>query len=128
MTPTARQNYAQNDENSVQEATALAPKPIYEVIRREGKEEMARRKRSLICSGVATGAMINLPVLGARTWPVFGAMLRLWAIVLSAFGVAALCVFPRRCHPRSWRRLLSYRIMRRAWGPVFLSGAPFRHA
>ena len=52
------------EEASVQEATALAPKLIYEVIRREGEEEMARPKRSLIWSGIAAGVMISLSVLG----------------------------------------------------------------
>ncbi|WP_299680709.1 formate/nitrite transporter family protein [uncultured Roseobacter sp.] len=52
------------EEASVQEATALAPKLIYEVIRREGEEELARTKRSLIWSGVAAGVMISLSVLG----------------------------------------------------------------
>lgn len=136
------------EEASVQEATALAPKLIYEVIRREGEEEMARPKRSLIWSGIAAGVMISLSVLGEaifrtylpdtpsrylienlgyslgflavimgrmqlftentittvlpvmveRTWYIFGCMLRLWLIVMSAnvvgaFAVAALFVF-----------------------------------
>lgn len=54
----------QHEENSVKGATALAPKLIYEVIRREGDEEMARPKRSLIWSGIAAGVMISLSVLG----------------------------------------------------------------
>ncbi|MGZ2259887.1 formate/nitrite transporter family protein [Roseobacter sp. A03A-229] len=52
------------EEASVQDATGLAPKLIYEVIRREGDEEMARPKRSLIWSGIAAGVMISLSVLG----------------------------------------------------------------
>lgn len=52
------------EETSVREATGLAPKLIYEVIRREGEEEMARPKRSLVWSGIAAGAMISLSVLG----------------------------------------------------------------
>lgn len=62
-TNTAQQD-AQNDEATVQGAAALAPKLIYEVIRREGEEEMARPNRSLIWSGVAAGVMISLSVLG----------------------------------------------------------------
>jgi formate/nitrite transporter FocA (FNT family) len=54
----------QEEESSVREATGLAPKLIYEVIRREGEEEMARPKRSLVWSGIAAGAMISLSVLG----------------------------------------------------------------
>ncbi|WP_187429546.1 Inner membrane protein YfdC [Roseobacter fucihabitans] len=148
MTSNAAQQEKQKDEASVQGATPLAPKLIYEVIRREGEEEMARPKRSLIWSGIAAGMMISLSVLGEaifrtylpdvpsryllenlgyslgflavimgrmqlftentittvlpvmveRTWGVFGAMLRLWAIVMTAnvigaFAVAALFVF-----------------------------------
>ena len=55
---------AQAEEKSVSEATALSPKLIYEVIRREGEEELARSKRSLIWSGIAAGIMISLSVLG----------------------------------------------------------------
>lgn len=62
-TNTAQQD-GQNDEATVQGAAALAPKLIYEVIRREGEEEMARPNRSLIWSGVAAGVMISLSVLG----------------------------------------------------------------
>jgi len=50
---------AQAEEKSVSEATALSPKLIYEVIRREGEEELARSKRSLIWSGIAAGVMIS---------------------------------------------------------------------
>ena len=52
------------EEQSVKEAAALSPKLIYEVIRRDGEEELARTKRSLIWSGIAAGIMISLSVLG----------------------------------------------------------------
>lgn len=55
---------AAEEERSVQNATGLAPKLIYEVIRREGEEELARTKRSLIWSGIAAGMLISLSVLG----------------------------------------------------------------
>ncbi len=55
---------AERDEQSVSQAAALSPKLIYEVIRRDGEEELARSKRSLIWSGVAAGMMISLSVLG----------------------------------------------------------------
>ena len=54
----------QAEEKSVSEAVSLSPKMIYEVIRREGEEELARSKRSLIWSGIAAGIMISLSVLG----------------------------------------------------------------
>lgn len=52
------------EEQSVKEAAALSPKLIYEVIRRDGEEELARTKRSLIWSGIAAGMLISLSVLG----------------------------------------------------------------
>ncbi|MEQ6249293.1 formate/nitrite transporter family protein [Sulfitobacter sp. HNIBRBA3233] len=52
------------DQKSVQDALALSPKLIYEVIRREGEEELARTKRSLFWSGIAAGILISLSVLG----------------------------------------------------------------
>jgi formate/nitrite transporter FocA (FNT family) len=136
------------EEKSVAEAAALSPRLIYEVIRRDGEEELARTKRSLIWSGIAAGMLISLSVLGeaifrtflpatpwrylvenlgyslgflavimgrmqlftentittvlpimqARSWNMFIAMMRLWGIVLAAnvigaFAIAALFVF-----------------------------------
>jgi formate/nitrite transporter FocA (FNT family) len=52
------------EEESVQEAAALSPKLIYEVIRRDGEEELARTKLSLLWSGIAAGMLISLSVLG----------------------------------------------------------------
>lgn len=55
---------AAREEESVKEAAALSPKLIYEVIRRDGEEELERTKRSLIWSGIAAGLLISLSVLG----------------------------------------------------------------
>ena len=52
------------DEESVKKASPLPSKLIYEVIRREGEEELARSNRSLIWSGVAAGLMMSFSVLG----------------------------------------------------------------
>lgn len=54
----------QAEEQSVKEAASLAPHLIYEVIRRDGEEELARTKRSLFWSGIAAGILISLSVLG----------------------------------------------------------------
>jgi len=47
---------------------------IYEVIRRDGEEELARTKRSLFWSGIAAGILISLSVLArrfcGRIWPI----------------------------------------------------------
>ncbi|NNE88972.1 MAG: formate/nitrite transporter family protein [Silicimonas sp.] len=53
-----------NEDRLVEEAASLAPKHIYEIIRREGDEELARPTRSLIWSGTAAGVMISFSVIG----------------------------------------------------------------
>lgn len=53
---------ADAEEKSVSEAAALSPKLIYEVIRRDGEEELARTKKSLMWSGIAAGMLISLSV------------------------------------------------------------------
>lgn len=52
------------EEQSLDDAAALSPRMIYEVIRRDGEEELARTKRSLFWSGIAAGILISLSVLG----------------------------------------------------------------
>jgi len=52
------------EEGSVESAAKLAPKLIYEVIRRDGNEELGRATRSLAYSGFAAGIMISFSVLG----------------------------------------------------------------
>ncbi|NND40595.1 MAG: formate/nitrite transporter family protein [Rhodobacteraceae bacterium] len=51
-------------EEKVSQSTPLPSHLIYEVIRREGQEELARSNRSLIWSGVAAGMMMSFSVLG----------------------------------------------------------------
>ncbi len=53
-----------SDEKSVNDAAKLSPRLIYEVIRRDGEEELERPTRSLIWSGIAAGIMISFSVLG----------------------------------------------------------------
>ncbi|MXQ06725.1 formate/nitrite transporter family protein [Alphaproteobacteria bacterium GH1-50] len=55
---------AQQREESVSKASALPSALIYEIIRREGEEELARSNRSLVWSGVAAGLMMSFSVLG----------------------------------------------------------------
>lgn len=52
------------DEKSVEEASKLAPKLIYEVIRRDGEEELERTPRALVWSGIAAGMLISFSVVG----------------------------------------------------------------
>lgn len=53
----------EQDRKSIDDATSLAPRLMYEVIRREGEEELERTMRSLVWSGIAAGIMISASVL-----------------------------------------------------------------
>lgn len=55
---------ARREEKAVEHVENLSPKLIFEVIRRDGVEELERPKLSLMWSGVAAGIMISLSVLG----------------------------------------------------------------
>ena len=55
---------AEKIEAAVEQTESLAPKVIFEVIRRDGLEELDRPNRSLLWSGIAAGSMISLSVLG----------------------------------------------------------------
>jgi formate/nitrite transporter FocA (FNT family) len=54
----------EQEEASVKDATRLSARLIYEVIRRDGEEELERPTASLIWSGIAAGILISLSVLG----------------------------------------------------------------
>lgn len=54
----------EKEEASVFEATRLSARLIYEVIRRDGEEELERPFVSLFWSGLAAGILISLSVLG----------------------------------------------------------------
>ena len=58
------QNHEDEDEASVQTATRLSARLIYEVIRRDGEEELERPTASLIWSGMAAGIVISFSVWG----------------------------------------------------------------
>lgn len=57
-------DYSQDDAKAAKRAEALSPKLIFEVIRRDGMEELERPNLSLMWSGIAAGIMISLSVLG----------------------------------------------------------------
>lgn len=57
-------DHSVDDSAAVKRADTLSPKQIFEVIRRDGVEELERPNRSLMWSGVAAGIMISLSVLG----------------------------------------------------------------
>ncbi|MEM7717616.1 MAG: formate/nitrite transporter family protein [Pseudomonadota bacterium] len=51
-------------EATVKQASPLPSALIYEIIRREGEEELERSSRSLVWSGIAAGLMMSFSVLG----------------------------------------------------------------
>lgn len=55
---------AEHNADALRQAENLSPKLIFEVIRRDGVEELSRPAASLLWSGVAAGIMISLSVLG----------------------------------------------------------------
>lgn len=54
----------EGEEASVKNATRLSARLIYEVVRRDGEEELERPAASLIWSGTAAGIVISFSVLG----------------------------------------------------------------
>lgn len=60
----ARTRESVAEEKTVRDASKLSSRLIYEVIRRDGEEELERPVRSLIWSGIAAGIMISFSVLG----------------------------------------------------------------
>ena len=73
------------DEASVFRASRLSARLIYEVIRRDGEEELERPTVSLIYSGIAAGILISLSVI---TQAVLKHHLPEadWAILIEALG------------------------------------------
>lgn len=51
-------------EHSVEDASRLSARLIYEVIRRDGQDEMTRPVQSLVFSGLAAGILISFSVIG----------------------------------------------------------------
>ena len=52
------------EEQSVEQATRLSSRLIYEVIRRDGEEELQRPTISLVWSGIAAGLLISFSLIG----------------------------------------------------------------
>jgi len=53
-----------NDEETIQDAGRLSSRMIYEVVRRDGDEELHRPTASLLWSGTTAGLLISFSVLG----------------------------------------------------------------
>ena len=80
-----RQNIDREEEEWVDEASRLSARLIYEVIRRDGADEMTRPKTSLLFSGLAAGILIAFSVLGEA---IFSAHLpdTDWRPLIESFG------------------------------------------
>lgn len=52
------------NDHALRDARSLSAREIYEVIRRDGEEELARPLSSLVWSGIAAGLLISFSVLG----------------------------------------------------------------
>lgn len=52
------------EEQAIEDASKLTPKTVYEVIRRNGDEELERSNGSLFWSGVSAGIVISFSMLG----------------------------------------------------------------
>lgn len=78
-------NFDNDDDAKIEERATLRPDLIYEVIRREGDEEMTRSFRSLAFSGFAAGLAISVSVIAeamiARRLPEAE-----WADLIADFG------------------------------------------
>ena len=74
------------DESAVEEAESLSSLDIFEVIRRDGIEEMERPNQSLLWSGVAAGIMISLSVLGEAIFRTYLPQGADWTYLLENMG------------------------------------------
>ena len=63
--------HEESEEQAVEEASGLSSRLIYEVIRRNGLEELERPARSLVWAGIAAGVMISFSVLGEAIFRTF---------------------------------------------------------
>ncbi len=79
------QNMDGKEEQSVDEASRLSARLIYEVIRRDGLDEMTRPNTSLVFSGLAAGILIAFSVIGEA---IFQAYLpdTPWRPLVQSFG------------------------------------------
>ncbi|WP_298429640.1 formate/nitrite transporter family protein [uncultured Jannaschia sp.] len=85
---TAKQEHAeeQREEEAIEDAGKLAPKLLFEVIRRDGEEELTRPLRSLVYSGLAAGMMISMSVLGEAVFRTYLPADASWSYLVENLG------------------------------------------
>jgi formate/nitrite transporter FocA (FNT family) len=76
----------ERDEEAIEGAGKLAPKLLWEVIRRDGEEELTRPTRSLIYSGIAAGMMISMSVLGEAVFRTYLPPDASWSYLIENLG------------------------------------------
>ena len=78
----------EREEEEVFGASRLAARQVFEVIRRDGEEELLRPNSSLVWSGIAAGILISFSVLGEAFF-----LARLpdasWSTLIASFGYSA---------------------------------------
>ncbi|WP_231592777.1 formate/nitrite transporter family protein [Pelagovum pacificum] len=77
---------AEAEEETVEEAAKLSSKLVYEVIRRDGEEELSRTKRSLFWAGVAAGVLISFSVIGEALLRTYLPPNALWVPLIENMG------------------------------------------
>jgi hypothetical protein len=60
----SRPNFDRDDDKKIDDSSALRPDLVYEVIPREGDDELGRTKRSLTLASIAAGLAISASVFG----------------------------------------------------------------
>lgn len=83
--PTTRAIRHEAEEESISGATRLSARLIYEVIRRDGEEELERPVVSLLWSGFAAGILISFSVIGEAVLRV-GLPQASWSVLFENLG------------------------------------------
>ncbi|WOI56000.1 formate/nitrite transporter family protein [Palleronia sp. LCG004] len=77
------------EEKSVNRATRLTAPLIYEVVRRDGAEEMTRPKSSLVFSGLAAGVLISFSIITEAILRAYLPQDATWVPLVESFGYTA---------------------------------------
>ncbi|EAR52505.1 putative transporter (formate/nitrite transporter family protein) [Oceanicola granulosus HTCC2516] len=75
-----------SDEKLVKDAAKLRSKLVYEVIRRDGEEELERTQRSLFWAGIAAGVLISFSVIGEALLRTYLPQGQSWTYIVENLG------------------------------------------
>jgi formate/nitrite transporter FocA (FNT family) len=76
----------EREQEAIEGAGKLAPRLLWEVIRRDGEDELTRPTLSLVFSGVAAGIMISMSVLGEAVFRTYLPPLASWSYLFENLG------------------------------------------